>query len=479
MNQVNSLATPGIMVGKTPRPVSAAAGVSGRRVGFPPALPSARSEMPSFVSSQPREAIPDRVPAPWTGTIRLFTFLLLGTLAACQQEGARGGAFQIYDSAGVNIVESKRPLWAEGEAWVLSSEPEVVIGLAEGDEEYLLNDVRGVRRLDDGRIAVLDAGSFRVRVYDSTGAHLIDLGREGDGPSEFRSPQFLSHVSDTLVVYQALGGTASWFSPEGEFLRTSLGLTQTERGKGALFLFGHLGNRFGIGTIVRARRDRPLEKGINREPWSIWRYDLLNSELDSLFPVPGAEVEILSSTATGSPQRRYVFGKWTCLAASRDHIYVAPTDEYSIQVFDREGTLQRIVRLDVTPRRVTRSDFNRWVDQYLKVLDRPRAERAEMRRTAAELSVAGTMPAFRRIAVDSEEHLWVEEWKGVGLDQGRFSVFRSDGALLGHIEVPSGLPWMAADFDRQVLEIGSDYLLGVWIDDLGVEQVRLYRIEKN
>jgi hypothetical protein len=102
-----------------------------------------------------------------------------------------------------------------------------------------------------------------------------------------------------------------------------------------------------------------------------------------------------------------------------------------------------------------------------------------MRRTAGELSVAETMPAFRWIAVDSEDNLWVEEWKGVGLDQGRFSVFDPDGAWLGYVDIPDGLPELRIAYDMQLMEIGSDYLLGVWIDEFGVEQVRLHRIEKN
>jgi hypothetical protein len=81
--------------------------------------------------------------------------------------------------------------------------------------------------------------------------------------------------------------------------------------------------------------------------------------------------------------------------------------------------------------------------------------------------------------VDSEDNLWVEEWKGVGIDQGSFSVFRRDGCWLGSVDIPEGLPEMRVASDYQLMEIGPDYLLGVWTDQVGVEQVRLYRIEKN
>ena len=132
------------------------------------------------------------------------------------------------------------------------------------------------------------------------------------------------------------------------------------------------------------------------------------------------------------------------------------------------------------PRRYRQHDAgeNQWVEQQIEILDPPREERAEMRRSAGELSYAETMPAFRGIAVDSEDDLWVEEWKGVGLDQGRFLVFRPDGAWLGYVDIPEGLPESRGYPHEQVIEIGSDYLLGVWTGDYGVEEVRLYRIEK-
>jgi len=411
----------------------------------------------------------------------LFAILPLLLLTACRGRESSTKTFSAVDSAGVTIVESTHPLWERGEGWTLSREPEVVIGLREGDDRYLLNEVRGVRRLSDGRIAVLDAGSFRVRVYDSTGVHLTDLGGEGDGPSEFRTPQFLGLVFDTLFVYEAIGGNLTWFSPDGQLLRTSSGFSQTdtERERGTLLMFGYLEDRFGAGVRTAGVRNRPLVEGLNREPWSIWRFDLFSSDADSLFSVPGAEEMILSSGPEGTHHQTYVFGKYTVLTVSESCVYVAPTDEFSIQVFDRGGILRRIIRRNEAPRRVTRSDFHQWVEQQLELRDPPRDDIGEMRRTAGELSVAETMPAFRWIAVDSEDNLWVEEWKGVGLDQGRFSVFDPDGAWLGYVDIPDGLPELRIAYDMQLMEIGSDYLLGVWIDEFGVEQVRLHRIEKN
>jgi hypothetical protein len=243
-------------------------------------------------------------------------------------------------------------------------------------------------------------------------------------------------------------------------------------------MFGYVEGRVGI---VIADRTRSLVEGLSRVPWQIRRFDLFNADADSLFSVPGAE-EMIAFPDPGRPgltrHRPHVFGKFTQLAASTNRVYVAPTDAFSIQVFDPEGILRRIIRRVETPRSVTPSDLDQWVEGQLELRDPPPEERAEMIRTAGELSVAETMPAFRWMAVDTEDDLWVEEWEGVGLDQGRLAVFRSDGAWLGYVDLPEGLPQSRGDPYQQLIEIGSDYLLRVWTDYYGVEQVRLYRMEK-
>ena len=51
----------------------------------------------------------------------------------------------------------------------------------------------------------------------------------------------------------------------------------------------------------------------------------------------------------------------------------------------------------------------------------------------------------------------------------RWTVFDPRGRMLGTIETPGS---------GRVTEIGEDYLLGIWTDELDVEQVRMYRLYK-
>lgn len=89
---------------------------------------------------------------------------------------------------------------AAAESWTLGA-PGVEIGTVEGEPAYLLHQVVDAIRLADGRIAVLNAGSHEVRLYGADGTHLRSIGREGDGPGEFRRPARLRHRGgDTVAV---------------------------------------------------------------------------------------------------------------------------------------------------------------------------------------------------------------------------------------------------------------------------------------
>ena len=80
-----------------------------------------------------------------------------------------------------------------------------------------------------------------------------------------------------------------------------------------------------------------------------------------------------------------------------------------------------------------------------------------------------TYPAFAEVAADPDGNLWVLDYSRPGDPSRRWTVFSPGGRALGSVETPP---------DLRVLEIGRDYLLGVGQDELDVEHVKLYRLER-
>jgi len=403
----------------------------------------------------------------------LFSLFLAGALLlGCGKGEDTPTGFTVTDSAGVTIAESTLPLWPEGEGWTIAPEPEVVIGEADGADEYILDEVMDVKRFDDGRIAVLDGGSSQVRVYDPAGRHLFDVGGPGEGPSELSRAHYLALHHDTIVVYEYLPPTLVWFDGTGEFLRSTRLPSQAEGAPPFGNAFGFLDDGAVVITTPMRAQHSP---GRTREVMSIWSLDSRSEDVDSLAEIHTDEIVVHNTGGWND----LVFGATTYLAASGSGIYVAPSESYSIRVLDQHGDLQRIVRRAVDPRPVSSEDVRRLAEQTISALneDPERVDRITQR--IREIGTADFMPAYRMITVDAEENLWVEEWDDVGVNQGSYSVFRPDGAWLGRVTLPPGLPMdRGVGLPRSRLEIGKDYLLGVWIAEFGIEQVRLYRIEK-
>ena len=93
-----------------------------------------------------------------------------------------------------------------------------------------------------------------------------------------------------------------------------------------------------------------------------------------------------------------------------------------------------------------------------------------LRQQFEESPIPRNLPAYRRFVLDADDNLWVEHYRVLGLGPRLWSVFSPDGAWLGEVEVPDR-------FD--VTDVGADYVLGVWRDELDEQSVRKYTLTRD
>jgi hypothetical protein len=81
------------------------------------------------------------------------------------------------------------------------------------------------------------------------------------------------------------------------------------------------------------------------------------------------------------------------------------------------------------------------------------------------------LPGFTELRASPDGHLWAKRFVVPGLTEAlnRWGVFAPVGVFLGNVELPARF---------RVFDVGDDYLLGVIPDELDVERVHLYRIER-
>jgi hypothetical protein len=107
------------------------------------------------------------------------------------------------------------------ETWTLAAHPGTRIGAVEGDEHLLLHRAGSSLVLPDGRVAVVNSGSYQLRIYDASGRFVTAAGRQGMGPGEWRRPVAVILVHpDTLLVYDGMLRRELLFDTTGAFLRS-------------------------------------------------------------------------------------------------------------------------------------------------------------------------------------------------------------------------------------------------------------------
>ena len=75
---------------------------------------------------------------------------------------------------------------AHGQERTLRGEIDLTIGIMDGAQEYLFENIGGLTRDADGRIYVGDRGARDVRAYGPDGRYLFNVTGPGEGPGELR-----------------------------------------------------------------------------------------------------------------------------------------------------------------------------------------------------------------------------------------------------------------------------------------------------
>ena len=386
--------------------------------------------------------------------------------------------YGVRDSAGITIVESRRPAPGSRLPWEVSAEPRVSIGAALGEADYQLYEVGDATRLADGRIVVANGGSNELLVFDPAGSYLDAWASQGEGPGEFLSLATVHRwAGDSLVAADSEQGRVSIFDLQGNHGRTT-----TLRGEpGGMFrsisndptehrMMGLLPD----GTILTRDIGGVMTQGL-------WRWDHTyglagadGSSNTSLGDYPGPEtysesVHVEEERMVYVMPIRHPFGKTTFTAVWADLVAVGRNETYEIRAFATDGSLSRIVRRDHEPGTPTQEQQDARIRE--RYADRPEEDRARRLEVAANMPLAETFPAYSNIKSDALGHLWVAEFQlpGEEHDFTLWTVFDQEGRALGFVETPSGLT---------IHEIGADYILGRRTGDMDVESVELWGLTR-
>jgi hypothetical protein len=187
----------------------------------------------------------------------------------------------------------------------------------------------------------------------------------------------------------------------------------------------------------------------------------LGAELDiTVIPLPDGET---SMTADLIP-----FAKLPSVAVGRDVFFVGTKETWEIKGVSPGGELRQILRWDRVPTPVRRPHIDALIRQEISDSGEP-AREPKIRRKYADIHVPEAMPAFSSLKVAVSGNLWVQRYRPPSVTERIHDVIGLDGQWIATVDLSTG---------NRLLQVGTDFVLTLHKDELGVETVRKYRLNR-
>ena len=401
------------------------------------------------------------------GLIALF--LIFG--AACGEDDRQSEAplTSVRDSAGIEIVESTGPQWSDSVGWRVDAEPLLDLATSGAGPAHEFFRVRGMRRLGGESFAVANGGTNEVRLYSAEGSQIASTGGEGDGPGEFRAIVGFDNAGDSLIVLD-FNGRVTFFAPDLALLRTfsvplrSDAVTESNA-------FAYLGNgELVVETRIRFMFGYEGENAILRQPGGLFRVDATGQSIDSIGVTAGNETFMHVNSTGGTFAGPPLFGRDAFVAAHAERILLGDANDMQIEELTRDGVIARILRIRGYPLDLPADLVER--EREALMPEDPTEVRPMTLEFLQDLPVPDRRPAYADLKVDPTGAIWLRPFLASSEGGGpeNWQVLGPGGAWLGSVEIP-------ADFS--VMDVGMDYVLGVYRDELDVEHPRVLRLHRN
>lgn len=351
-----------------------------------------------------------------------LAFLLL---AGCQTNEPSSSSISVRDSAGVQIVENP----ADDVALDWQSEEAFAIGRTKADT-ILFEELAPyqVGADSDGHLFVLNRSEHQVAVFDTTGALVRTLGRQGQGPGELSSPTAL-HVRPSGVVGIFDHGREALvrWNAEGEVL--------DQRNVPSEFWGPDIFAR--EGQLVFPQLAAP-QKGTSEQELVVHRSGGDQQQLVHLSQPPQNTADFPSCGYGGVPISP-LFAPELVWDAVGEVVVANAGPGYVIDRFEEGKHVQKI-RRDISPRDATRDLALKEAGDGL-LLEVPKRCRVPPEEVVDGRGYADLVPTIEQITLAPTGQLWVKRY-AIGNEPAKINLFGPEGKYLGTL--PGEFPFPAA-----------------------------------
>jgi hypothetical protein len=309
------------------------------------------------------------------------------------------------------------------------------------NEASLLFHPRGFVQDEAGNSFVIDAGNSRIALFDPGGAFIRGIGREGEGPGEFRYLGEMQVTGGILQVFDSRLNRLSRFRDDGTLLEV-IPLGPLRADLGLQYIHTALvtaTNRL----VLTAQQDIPdPDFQVARQ-----RLVVLDAERRLLWESATPEYKLVvwavfrGVRGLGAP---LPFAPMGWIAVQPDQgILVSHGDVPVLTRYDLDGRPQLRIRMDEEPRPFTAADRARVIADYdRRIAEATAASVEQFRAWKDALILPEYWPRWGGAGLDEAGYIWlsVEEHEADREAAGGGTLYRvldPRGEYLGEVRLPS------------------------------------------
>ena len=379
--------------------------------------------------------------------------IAVAVTASCGEAPAHEPALAV-DTTGVQVLFSD-PLRSDTRC-SLSTEPVLSIGASQGEAPYGFEGVRGVARLSDGSVAVMNNGTGQIRIFGADGRYLRGMGRTGRGPGEFNTGFSIWVLpGDTLWVGDYRPWRFNVFQASGAFVRAVEVTPDMDDPDGG----GVLAN----GLSVNVEDGRARLDFEHPEPRHVYAHSRDGSRIRRLATLHGPRYGEWRGAAAALPT---LFDPVPRVDARGTTIAITTSIDPEVLVLDESLRPRHIVRWSDPERGITSADVQAYRDIFIESAGGRDSEiwsRFHEDAVSEQRPVARVFPTVSSLKVGRDGRLWVARYRRPG-ERWAWMVFGPEGDFICWSPQLPVIPY----------EFGTDYVLGTRTDDRGVERVQMY-----
>lgn len=361
--------------------------------------------------------------------------------------------------------------------------PERRLTTAEARFPHAFSSIRGLRELDDGRVMVADGIDEVVMIADLKTGRGDTLGRVGQGPGEYKSPDALFALPGGGTLLVDLGnGRLNYLGPDGKY-RESAPIAQ--------------GNMPRLSIIIPRGVDaagrlyfQPAMGGMRGEApdsGSVVRWNRTQAAFDTVAKVKLPEMKTESSgtpnnqTMRQRPRPFPVQDSWN--VGPNGQVAIVRGREYRVDWMTADGRLIRGRPVAVRPVPIRDADKREWVAEQANGLRVSMENRngqmsmsfgrggradadAEEDDAIAATDWPAAKPPFSGVWVSPAGEAWVERSVPAGSPR-MMDVFDAAGALKTRITLPAG---------RRLVGFGNGVIYLRHSDENDLQHLERYRL---